>query len=56
MAFCKNRDPRDMLAELIEAGIVKKILPCHMKDFIGEANLIGSVFEKSQESMPDPSN
>jgi hypothetical protein len=42
MAFCKNRDPRDMLAELIEAGIVKKILPCHMKDFIGEANLIGS--------------
>jgi hypothetical protein len=42
MAFCKNRDPRDMLAELIEAGICKKLLPCQMKDFIGEANLIGS--------------
>lgn len=25
MAFCKNRDPRDMLAELIEAGICKKL-------------------------------
>lgn len=24
---CKNRDPRDMLAELIEAGIVKKLKP-----------------------------
>lgn len=47
MAFCKNRDPRDMLAELIEAGICKKLLSCQMKDFIGEANLIGSVFEKS---------
>lgn len=42
MAFCKNRDPRDMLAELIEAGICKKLQPCTMKDFIGEANLIGS--------------
>ena len=29
MAFCKNRDPRDMLAELIEAGICKKSLPIH---------------------------
>jgi hypothetical protein len=44
MAFCKNRDPRDMLAELIEAGICKKLLPCSMKDFIGEANLIGSKY------------
>lgn len=26
--FCKNRDPRDMLAELIEAGICKKLYPC----------------------------
>ena len=25
--LCKNRDPRDMLAELIEAGIVKKLMP-----------------------------
>lgn len=42
MALCKNRDPRDMLAELIEAGICKKIQPCKVKDFLGDANLIGS--------------
>ena len=41
---CKNRDPRDMLAELIEAGICKKLYPCLMREFVGEANLIGSKF------------
>ena len=28
--LCKNRDPRDMLAELIEAGIIKKLMPAKL--------------------------
>lgn len=30
--LCKNRDPRDMLAELVEAGIVKKFMPAKISD------------------------
>ena len=29
---CKNRDPRDLLAELVEGGVVKKFLPAKMAD------------------------
>lgn len=38
---CKNRDPRDMLAELIEANVVKKFLPAKISDLKGEHNLLG---------------
>jgi hypothetical protein len=41
--LCKNRDPRDMLAELIEAGIVKKLMPAKISDLKGEHNLLGSL-------------
>ena len=38
--LCRNRDPRDMLAELVEAGIVKNIAPAHITDLNGYPNLI----------------
>jgi hypothetical protein len=41
--LCKNRDPRDMLAELVEAGIVKKFVPAKISDLLGEHNLLGCV-------------
>ena len=30
-----------MLAELIEAGIIKKLLPAKLSDLIGDANMLG---------------
>lgn len=38
--LCKNRDPRDMLAELIESGIVKKLKPAILDDFQGDFNVM----------------
>ncbi len=53
---CANRDPRDMLAELIEQGIVKKLMPAHIDDMIGEPNLLRLKQEQVQkEFSPDPS-
>ena len=37
----KNRDPRDMLAELVEAGIVKKLQTAKIEDLKGDANMLG---------------
>ena len=33
-----KKDPRDMLAELIEAGIVKKLEPAAINELIGDCN------------------
>jgi hypothetical protein len=32
-----RKDPRDMLAELIEAGIAKKLQPALISDLVGDA-------------------
>lgn len=58
---CKNRDPRDMLAELIEAGIVKKLQPALLSDIKGGTNMLRMRQEelaqagKDIPSQPDPS-
>ena len=38
----RNRDPRDMLAELVEAGIVKKLLPTTLQELKGEPHPLRS--------------
>lgn len=58
---CRNRDPRDMLAELIEAGIVKKLAPANLCDIKGGPNMLRmrqeevAKREKDYPSQPDPS-
>ena len=32
IASCKGRSPLDMLSELVEAGIVKKLIPAKLED------------------------
>jgi hypothetical protein len=32
-----------MLAELVEAGIVKKLMPAKLSDMMGEQNVLGCV-------------
>lgn len=39
--FNKGKDPRDILAFLIEKGVVKKFPPAHLKDLMGEPNELG---------------
>ena len=52
---CKNRDPRDMLAELVEAGIVKKLMPANIDDLVGYPNLLRGKQESLMQTAPDPS-
>ena len=36
----KGMDEYAMLIELVQKGIVKKLPPCHLKDFLGEFNYL----------------
>jgi|JI6StandDraft_1071083.scaffolds.fasta_scaffold07085_6 hypothetical protein len=38
-----KRDPRDLLAQLVELKVVKMLKPAHMADFKGETNPLGSL-------------
>ncbi|KRX02464.1 P-loop containing nucleoside triphosphate hydrolase [Pseudocohnilembus persalinus] len=51
----KGKDPRDILAFLIEKEIVKYMEPAKLKDLVGEPNVLGSVQERQSDYMPDPS-
>lgn len=50
-----KKDPRDMLAELIEAGIVKKLQPASINDLVGDAHPLRYKQEMLQEKVADPS-
>lgn len=39
----KNRVPKDLLSELVEANVVKKLLPAQIDDLIGDANMLGYI-------------
>ena len=46
MNSVKGRNPLDLLSELVEAGIVKKLMPANLTDLKGEQNILGSVQER----------
>ena len=50
-----KKDPRDMLAELIEAGIVKKLEPTLISDLVGDAHPLRYKQEILQDKVADPS-
>jgi len=50
-----NRDPRDLLIELTEAGIAKKLYPAQLNEFLGGFSKLGSVQQQQEEMMIDPS-
>ena len=53
--LAENRDPREFLMELTEAGIAKKLAPAQLSDFLGGFSKLGSVQQQQQEMMIDPS-
>ena len=71
LAPVNKKDPRDLLGEvsflitknlkikickkLIEAGIVKKLMPAKVDDLIGEPDNLGCIYERQMKRMPDPS-
>jgi hypothetical protein len=38
-----KRDPRDLVAQLVELKIIKFLKPAHMSEFKGETNPLGSL-------------
>jgi len=53
--LAENRDPREFLMELTEAGIAKKLAPAQLSDFLGGFSKLGSASQQQQEKMIDPS-
>lgn len=53
--YIKDRDPYDLLVELIQHNIVKKLPPQNLKDFIGEFNYIHSMIDDIRDTPYDPS-
>lgn len=43
--YIRDRDVYDLLVELIQNNIVKKLPPSNLKDFIGEFNYIHSMLD-----------
>jgi hypothetical protein len=43
--YIKDRDPYDLLVELIQHNIVKKLPAQNLKEFIGEFNYIHSMLD-----------
>ncbi len=50
-----KKDPRDLLAQLVDLNIVKFLKPAKMADLKGETNCLGSIQERLSDMMPDPS-
>lgn len=39
----RGRNPLDMLSELVDAGIVKKLMPAKLSDIKGGQNVLGAI-------------
>jgi IQ and AAA domain-containing protein len=53
--WIKDKDPYDLLVELIQQNIVKKMPPSALSDFIGEFNYIHSMLDDIKAQVYDPS-
>lgn len=53
--FIKERDPYDLLVDLIQNNLVKKLPPSALGDFIGEFNYIASMLDDLKFTPYDPS-
>lgn len=50
-----KRQPVDLMGDCAKWGVLKKLKPAKMKDFLGEHNLLRTIQEAQAESQPDPS-
>lgn len=51
----KNRHHQDLLVDLIDNNIVKKLPPQNLQDFVGEFNYIHSLLDDIKQPIWDPS-
>ena len=51
----RDIDKRDLLVQLIQNGIVKKLPPQKLTDFIGEFNYLHSMLDNIKDTPYDPS-
>lgn len=55
LKYIRDRDVYDLLVELIQNNIVKKLPPSNLTDFIGEFNYIHSMLDDIKQQLYDPS-
>lgn len=53
--YIKDKNEYELLVELIQHGIVKKLPPTSLKEFIGEFNYIHSMLDDIKDTPYDPS-
>ena len=53
--YVRDMTEYDMLVELVKNGIVKKLPPANLKDFIGEFNYIHMMMEDLNDRPREPS-
>ena len=53
--YIRDMTEYDMLVELVKNGIVKKLPPANLKDFVGEFNYIAMMMEDLDEGPREPS-
>lgn len=53
--YIKDKEPYDMLVELIQNNIVKKLPPQQLSEFVGEFNYIHSMLDDIRDTPYDPS-
>lgn len=53
--YLRDKDPYDMLVELIQNNIIKRLPPQNLSDFIGEFNYIHSMLDDIKDTPYDPS-
>ena len=53
--YIKDMEPYDMLVELVKNGIIKKLPPSNLTDFIGEFNFIHLMIDDIKDTPREPS-
>ena len=53
--YIKDMEPYDMLVELVKNGIIKKLPPTSLPDFIGEFNYIHLMIDDIKDTPREPS-
>lgn len=51
----KGRAPVDLMGDLSKCGVLKKLAPAKMSDFLGDHNYLRTLLESKAAGQPDPS-
>ena len=54
-SLIKGRAPEDLMGDISKCGVLKKLQPADISDFLGDHNLLRTLQESKSTGQPDPS-